>query len=63
MSLTSGVLQGEEPSKLKQGSENGKKVVTSVLAGRCNTHSYGTHVISHHEKAIIESCIETHAHK
>lgn len=63
MSLTSGVLQGEEPSKFKQGSENGKKVVTSVSAGRCNTHSNATHVISHHEKAIIKFCIATHAHK
>lgn len=63
MSLTSGVLQGEETNAFKQGSENGKKVVTSVSAGRCKTHSYRTRVISHHEKAIIEFCIAAHAPK
>lgn len=56
------VLQGEEPSKSKEGSENGKKDVTS--AGRCIIHTlHSTHVLSHHDKAQVNFTIATHNRK
>uniref|UniRef100_H3D050 Rho GTPase activating protein 18 n=1 Tax=Tetraodon nigroviridis TaxID=99883 RepID=H3D050_TETNG len=54
--------EGEEPSKSKEGSENGKKDVTS--AGRCIIHTlYSTYVLSHHDKAQVNFTIATHNRK
>lgn len=62
VSVTACVLQSDVPSKYEEGSENGKKDVTSVSAGKCIAHTHTEHMFSHHEKAVINFCIATHTH-